>query len=182
MLHEMSANYDSTPVIFNTPRPGYSVIVNRGTSNHSITNNGISVQDSRSIWFSLDSLKKFIWEVESTVCKNKCANTKNLGIRLYYARYPAISRYTQLARLSQAYEKLHTIFMVPTYEAVNTSNKIYNQDFDPRLYDKKGCSYNSIRELGSGMRFLVFSPIPPANQLAQNHGTLCPTECEGSEF
>jgi hypothetical protein len=186
LLREMSANYDTTPINMNLTRLGYSPIVNLGTSNHVIKKPGNPLaQDSRSIWFSLDSLKRFIWEIESAICKNKCSIAKNLGIRLYYARYPMINNnnpnHRQLLLLNTTYQKLHTIFMIPTYESIS-NNQVINIDFDPRLFDSKRCTYKSIIEPPNGWRFLAFSPIPITNQLAQNHGDLCPPVCGGTAF
>ena len=179
MLKDMTAKYDTTTSLYD--RASKRKIV-RGSG-------GGLVEDSRSIWFSLDSLKKFIWEVETSVCANSCKNEKqnlnlNLGIRLYYARYPIRSQVAsyplQLTGISSVYENLHTIFMVPTYENNNA-----NTDFDPRNFDQNTCTYKTIEK---GQKALVFAPIPIAapgqGTLAKNHGGLCPplTNCQGSAF
>lgn len=191
LLSEMSANYDTTAIQMGSQRflllPGINALqVRPGKSNHVVNKIGSPFkEDSRSIWFSLDSLKRFIWEIETTICKNQC-RPKNLGIRLYYARYPIINKanpnHTQLLALNPNYQNMQTIFMIPTYEK-NMGRTIANIDFDPRKFSlTNGCEYTQIEELPKGWRPIVFTAIPNSNQLAKNHGTLCPTECEGSAF
>ena len=170
MLRQMAGKFTSTPVIAATN--------NRGTNQLRITNAaGATKEDSRAIWFSLDSLKKFIWEIESSVCKNECNTPTNLGIRLYYARYPDnLQNNAQLQNLSPGYANLHTVFMIPTYERGGI-----NMDFNPHNY-KGNCVYDTIPK--SDNQFLstmAFMPIPNSTT-AKNHGDLCPPVCDGTSF
>lgn len=165
MLHAMANKYRTTI----PSNVGGKMMVPQGKFNN--------VEDSKSIWFSLDSLKRFIWEVETNVCKNLCKNqtAPELGIRLYYARYPApiklASPFPQLLTLNPAYRNLHTIFMVPTYDDNGIS-----RDFDPRLFNKSSCKPSA--EFVT--RMLVFAP---SNTTAQNHGSLCPPlNCDGAAY
>jgi hypothetical protein len=90
--------------------------------------------DARSIVFPIETLKKFIWEIENKV--RDIADTGELGIRLYYAKYPDIAAvkanpkdplYKDLHNLPDPFSFHHTLFMVPTYKGDNG----IDIDFDP---------------------------------------------------
>lgn len=145
--------------------------------------------DARSIWFDLDSVKHFIWEVENMVCKNKCSENKantmaGLGLRIYYSRYPqtnASSRFTQLGGLPANYTNRHTLFMVPTYDSIPGEHI----DFDPYKFDAGRCGYLPLQTgTEAAPVFItalagVMSKPPGANsQEALNHGGLCPPICK----
>jgi len=93
--------------------------------------------DARSVWFSLDSLKKFIWFIEEEVCRNKCVDPKDLGLRFYYGEYPDQETWTSLdgeddpasMEHKKAYQGLHTVLILPTYYSTSSG---MNVDFDPR--------------------------------------------------
>jgi hypothetical protein len=78
-----------------------------------------TVQDSRSVWFSLDDLKDFIAEIESTTA------TGELGVRIYFGEYSTAMLTTQPQNAQ--YAGLHTLLMVPTVEKADG----FNHDFDP---------------------------------------------------
>jgi hypothetical protein len=92
--------------------------------------------DASAIWFDLATLKNFISSIEEAIALNPDLPTDNVGIRMYYAAYPPIEKWSQpgyedIADLldsdeTKKYEKLHTLVLVPTTEinAVNT-------DFNP---------------------------------------------------
>jgi hypothetical protein len=157
--------------------------------------------DAKSVWFSLPTLKAFIWQIENGVCRpnNPCKIPDSLlGIRIYYARYPVnrslgLGKYlwTQypselgtLLPLHPNYEKQHTFFMVPTFD-INGAH----WDFDPfsASFNKKcipdtlgvtlGGPCKMTREstdipLVSGMMITALAPNP--DPTAKNHGELCP--------
>ena len=166
MLHAMANKYKTTI----TSNVNGKIMVSQFLQN--------KVEDSKSIWFSLDSIKRFIWEIETNMCKNQCitqVNKHELGIRLYYARYPLaykrVSPFKQLLSLNPSYQNLHTIFMVPTYN----ENGV-DWDFDPRLRTAKNCRPS----IENGTQALIFAPL---NTSAQNHGSLCPPlNCDGATF
>jgi hypothetical protein len=93
-------------------------------------------EDARSIWFDLETLKAFMYQVEYNAKKKK-ATIKNeeLGIRIYYAAYPNNSKMRALAAsqtdpnfsYNPDYEKLHTLVMMPTIAAADG----VNYDFNP---------------------------------------------------
>jgi hypothetical protein len=92
-------------------------------------------RDSRSVWFSLETLKSFLWEIESrtATCKEGCADL-NLGVRIYFAEYP--KKVNPNDPFNPLFIKHHTIFMVPTYAKSIPQGQglppIYeNYDFDP---------------------------------------------------
>jgi hypothetical protein len=128
--------------------------------------------DSRAIWFSLDSLKKFICTIEK-YSEQLHIKPENLGIRMYYAVY----------KKNPDFQNLHTLFMVPTITA-NNENAV-PQDFDPRssVLDR-----NEIKSRDSLITFvdlaryptkvaLIFSREAEASGLIKNNGGLCPPKC-----
>jgi hypothetical protein len=149
-----------------------------------------SIEDARSAWFSLEIMKKFIWNIEHTACQQKCK--LRLGIRIYYAKYPdsiAIGVDPELKNIiNPEYALHHTLFMVPTYERHEG-----NVDFDPWHWGANSCAPEPIRELfaagsantvtahskslvlipGSANINQVKSGIPPSSA-QQNHGDLAP--------
>lgn len=134
--------------------------------------------DSRSIWFNLDTLKKFIWYVETTSKANGLNNMNKLGVRFYYGRYPEQSTwslYPEMATVPTQFEKLHTAFLIPTYFNTTTN---YNVDFDPN-YMTSG-NPNDIKTLLNGKQRTLLTTLrtmgePDASgDMRQNHGDLIP--------
>lgn len=82
--------------------------------------------DAHSIWFDLETLKKFIYHIEINTKRVKRSMSGEdlkklgkLGIRIYYSRYPneiVNNQYPDLADLPSDYKKLHTLLMLPTLE------------------------------------------------------------------
>ena len=138
---------------------------------------GTNQQDAHSVWLDLDSLKRFIWEIESRSCAVKCKESSNvkLGLRIYYGRYPGTGTNagtnTDLSVLSEEYENRHTVFMVPTYSFNGNEPADYNA-FD--TFDIKKCTYP---EIFAGDTVLVLSGGLTGRQTAHNHGGLCPPLC-----
>jgi hypothetical protein len=90
-------------------------------------------EDSKSVWFSLDRLKNFIWHIENQNCENPNHCTDSLGLRIYFGRYPDLYHHQSvteegLNNVPKEYSFRHTLFMVPTYKDENTG--IY-RDFYP---------------------------------------------------
>jgi hypothetical protein len=134
--------------------------------------------DSRSVWFNLDIMKKFLWYVETESKKNGFTENemKGLGIRMYYIRYPKnYNEYGEdLSGVNTAYRNLHSLLMVPTYTDAN----FLNRDFDPTKFDapKKPTTYEKL--LGTNQRLTVM-PFYTNSQgngfaMVQNHGDLIP--------
>jgi hypothetical protein len=136
-------------------------------------------ENSKAVWFSLERLKSFIWEIESTVCNKNCKNKKisdALGVRIYFGAYPDFRYYPSAAKkdynvLPNAYANFNSVFMVPTFcDSKNGSNI----DFDPRNMGADGCNPiplnnftgtgNSIKTFGGGgvKAFNTFNLPTPA--------------------
>lgn len=131
-------------------------------------------KDANSVWFALDDLKKFIWKIENTVCKQDCKDKLNLGIRIYYARYPSIDaanikRYPDLINVPDSFSNMQTVFMVPTFDQHN-STEHFDFYLDSNFIDKEGCRPIVIPQDGD---------IGQVSALCagKNHGTLCPPVC-----
>ncbi len=150
-----------------------------------ITEDGQRVlqEDSRSVWFSLERLKNFIWHIEDRNCKNPCKRT--LGLRIYFGRYPDLTvtnnSYLGLEGLPKEYSNRHTLFMVPTYEDKDGNNRdFYPLDTDcktPTLASAPTEYYgpadlNLIRHKITPFIFLF--DMAPAPGGSQNHGGLIP--------
>ncbi len=81
-------------------------------------------EDARSCWYSVDTLKKFICLMEK-YSKKSGLTSADLGVRFYYANYPA--NYPRDNSLS----KHHTLFLTATAKQGSI-----NVDFDPRISAK----------------------------------------------
>jgi hypothetical protein len=161
----------------------------------SINATGYVTNDARSVWFPLDTIKRFIYEIERTTCTKGC-NDKAFGIRFYYAAYPTVPQMSlnaDLNALDQSYSKHHTIFMVPTYTDAASGGPV---DFDP--WHMNGCnpkSYTQIMNSSDSLeKSLILMPsyYPQTFQMrvtnsgtsggtsgtVQNHGGLCPPICQ----
>lgn len=88
-------------------------------------------RDATSIWFTLDELKGFVQKIEACQPKRKGAYKPQLGIRIYYAKYPhSLTNFTTLSGLSPDVAGMHTLFMVPTYnDTALHLNVDFNVDF-----------------------------------------------------
>jgi hypothetical protein len=172
LLKEMASNYQSP----NNRNSNFSVMNLAGKQKVQKSNN-IIVDDANSVWFPLADLKRFLWEIETRVCKNSCSILKpsDLGVRIYYARYPETSKYYQLSNglsLQNNYEWLHTAFMVPTYE-----DRSLNQHVDFLLdspFSEKTCLPTKVPS-GDNTNFNISALLPDG----KNHGDLCPPLCKG---
>jgi hypothetical protein len=118
--------------------------------------------DSRSVWFDLKKLKRFIYEIESKSCT---ANVNShLGLRFYYGQYPCdFTKNPDFSGIPALYQGLHTLIMMPTYDDANG----YHVDFDPTHVDGNGvpevvnCEWDNLTLLAPKLTMM-------------NHGTLVP--------
>ncbi len=132
-------------------------------------------EDSRSIWFSLERLKKFIVQIEGSKCVRGCTEPLNLGIRMYYGRYPDPKElkpgttellYPNLTGMDPVVRDKHTVFLIPTFD----DNTGLHQDFDPRVMDKKDpCLPTPLDGLLSTVIGMTLT-----DRGAMNHGDLIP--------
>lgn len=134
-----------------------------------------TMKDATSIWFSLDSLKKFFWEIESASCMNNCKDT--LGIRFYYARYPdrETMRGLGLGAVDH-FANRHTLFAVPTYWDVARRKNI---DFNPFAGCRGRFNFNPT----DSSRTLIFWGMGTGGSgNLQNHGGLVPPPDDEGTF
>lgn len=98
------------------------------------------VPDASNVWMSLENVKAFLWKIEKAMCNSGCTD-KQLGIRIYYGRYPdaaAMALDADLNTLPADFEKHHTIFMVPTIQ--DTEDPETHWDFDPWHLGSADCN------------------------------------------
>ncbi len=155
-----------------------------------INSNSIISDDSQSIWFDLDTIKKFIYHIEKNVKKNNVAS--KLGLRIYYAAYTDKSTwgtpgYEELQDLlgnpiTEKYEKHHTLVILPTI--LNSDN--VDADFNPldiasyegytkMKKERENQSFDSSYQMMTLSPFSVISTSSSSDPLmARNHGCLIP--------
>ncbi len=130
------------------------------------------VEDASSVVFDLETLKRYIWYIESNVCKRGC-NKKDLklGIRFYYAQYPnefMMRTSAYLKTLDIDYANKHTLFMVPVYRF--TLSKGLYKNFNPAAV--RGCEFpwDGLDSVPVPVNIALGGDDP--NE--QNHGSLRP--------
>ncbi len=153
------------------------------------------VTDANTIWFELDSIKKFIYTIERTVKNNPGTENSKLGLRIYYAAYPEMSQwglreYKDLSvfrgnPITEQYEKMHTLVMLPTIQTAGGAIKDINL-FDVSTFTTGIPKYEYINGISTmppafrTARVSALLPIPSAISdpsapvSAKNHGTLYP--------
>ncbi|MGZ5220335.1 MAG: hypothetical protein ACXWC7_09655 [Chitinophagaceae bacterium] len=136
----------------------------------SLNNRQSKYEDALSINFKLTTIKKFIWEIESRRCHKAC--TDSLGIRFYYAKYPAADhlfwgRFGPLTKEVNA--NRHTLFAVPTYR---TGNGMY-VDYDAAHGCREPFSFGQGAKPTSSF-LLPDMDSDGIESDAQNHGGLMP--------
>ena len=157
------------------------------------SNNAVQ-QDAKSIWFELETLKRFLYHVENNIKKNNVTiSSEKLGIRIYYAAYPKNEAMRQLSQdqtdpsftMNTAYENKHTLVMIPTIADSNGNNF----DFNPQ----DQATYNGFTNMPKGTKnpllsdnysLMSLGTAPTANGIvrtpspnaimARNHGELSP--------
>lgn len=135
-----------------------------------------SVPDANSIWFSLETLKNFIWNIENAACQKGCynnTNNLNLGVRIYYARYPddngmagnpdlqILPHNSSSNSVTNSFADHHTIFMVPTFQDAN--NATIQWDFDPWHWSSSTTATNGCIAPTSMTQWLVDTTAPFGN-------------------
>lgn len=129
-------------------------------------------EDARCAWFPLETLKRYIWNIENSNCKKNCKDS--LGLRIYYAKYPTIGDaafWSGTMESQKQFASYHTVFMVPTYFTGS-----YHQDFNPFSTE---CHQQLSEVPGSGKAIPALLPVGDE----QNHGSLIPPNApEGAFF
>ena len=153
-----------------------------------------SDSDSHSIWFDLDTIKKFIYHIEKNVQINRVSNGAKLGLRIYYGAYPEASEFTSpgyedIAYLAtdpqtMKYGLKHTLIFIPT---IYNESLVDNVDFNPldsntyngyismEKSDKIKDDPNAIAPYEeSGYKPMALTPSQSV--MARNHGHLYPPD------
>jgi hypothetical protein len=151
---------------------------------------GSTSTDTRSAWFSIETLKGFICKIENTNCNNNCNPKLILGIRIYYGRYPDNpsaapgswkGSNTDYTTLPDSYANHHTLFMVPTYQ--DDTNPAINIDFDP-VNAGTACKPIPLASLNfDSLQSSALLAPGMGKSLVKNHGDLIPPKkVEGVAF
>lgn len=133
---------------------------------------GGAPMDGRSVWFSLNKMKKFINQIEKLTqnhldtTQRKCVDKLcdlNLGIRIYFGEYGGESSVVGL-------DKFHTLVMVPTYEDKSVPpGPNTNVDFDPM--NMSVCTPRSI-PLDTTLMNMILALTPDVGSM--NYGGVIP--------
>lgn len=92
--------------------------------------------EARVAWVSFSDLRKYMRYLELLSLKNGLVNVTNLGIRMYYGRYPddaseMLRDYNKNNTITDKFKGRHTLAMVPTFNNGKT-----NMDFNPHYIEK----------------------------------------------
>nr|WP_321245660.1 hypothetical protein [uncultured Psychroserpens sp.] len=164
-------------------------------------NSGLAMNDARAISFDLETLKKFIYHIETiTKDKDSTISSEDIGIRIYYAKYPDESKWGTISYknaldgfrgdpITEQYENKHTLLLMPTIKRNDTYF-----DFNPndqRTYTKQMNELTEQQQEGSQPIYtnstnttIGLSLMPSSSSrslgtgssstVAQNHGGLFP--------
>jgi hypothetical protein len=159
------------------------------------TTNPIPV-DAQSIWFDLETLKKFLYHIEHNVGKNyEEGRDKKIGVRIYYAAYPKNEEMKRMAETQKEenftfnpnYEGLHTLVMIPTISGQDGENYDFNP-LDKKTYNgftkmEQSDKFSFINSnystltLGPNLEPEVTTTTPNPNPvISRNHGSLAPPD------
>ncbi|WP_438424309.1 hypothetical protein [Aquimarina macrocephali] len=157
-------------------------------------NEGLKIDDARAIWFDLETLKKFIYHIESVTIENNSSKSKeDLGIRIYYASYPSKDTWENTPKYhgylngymnhpeTMQYEIKHTLVMIPTIKIDNI-----DVDFNPLDTITYNHGLQDTIKYGSTSEFPTFGlnlmprlkPNGGGSILGRNHGGLFPPKKE----
>jgi hypothetical protein len=202
-LTDICMDYDTiTPPTLTTEMVKSMVTQYSGAQLNSIQTsptNAVAV-DARSIWFDLETLKEFLYQIEHNVNKNPTqGRDKKLGVRIYYAAYPDNTKMRDLAATqtdpnfsyNPAYEKKHTLVMIPTIQGADRENYDFNPlDVNSYIgftnmkaggaFSSNSSSYATL-SLGTSSAPLVSAPATngggtSSSIISRNHGSLNPPD------
>ncbi|WP_340201564.1 hypothetical protein [Ascidiimonas sp. W6] len=144
-----------------------------------------NIDDTKAIRFDLETLKNFIYHLEIEAKKNNIPS-KDLGIRIYYSRYPKLSTwYDAFQRdlfgftgnaITRQYEMRHTLVMIPTIhrDSINYDfNPLEPGTYSTGLQVARFLSSSEQDTLTSKKYTFALSVTQPVTN-AQNHGDLYP--------
>lgn len=137
---------------------------------HAAIQTGCNLNDAKSVWFDLKSLKNFVAQFEEEVKKvNPQITDADLGVRFYYAAYPTGTNWTNspYPEIKEMHSNpilnqqagRHTLIMMPTLKRQHNGQDV-NVDFNP--YDPASYTINN------------HSCLSATELMAMNHGSLFP--------
>jgi hypothetical protein len=134
--------------------------------------------EAKLAYVTFADLKKYMCFIEDLSKKNGYANICNLGISMYYGRYPNTESEFEIYNKNKTVEDKavghHTLVMVPTF---NDGKK--NVDFNPHFIDKDGpMPLEKVREMKS--RKVNENAKSPAIQARGVFGAGSPTDDDGT--
>lgn len=149
---------------------------------HKLLSQGDTMSDARSCWFSLYKLKRFIHQIENSMCACNAGQDPKpmLGIRFYYGTYPNSTLWPQYGlngHVPGNHERHHTLMLVPTY--FNTSVQMH-VDFDPARVAQGTCQPVPLSQVFSTQLKVPVMWVTddgsgdPSNTSMDNHGSLWP--------
>lgn len=149
--------------------------------------------DAHSIWFDLDTIKKFIYHIERNVAKNTSEKNNKLGLRIYYAAYPKLSEFTKPYNedisfmatdpLKKQFATRHTLVMIPTIFNKDLNGDVDFNPLDPNTFQgfvstRKRKTSNQKDEstpyLSPKYQPMALSTAASSDAMARNHGNLIP--------
>jgi len=131
--------------------------------------------DAKEIWFSLDTLKAFICQIENEID----AKSENLGIRIYYVAYPKKREWKKYPDLQipgkkpsvpKSYAERHTLVLIPTVKKSSTSG---HQDYIPPQNPQSGTAHYMAMGLTDTSDYTE-SDSEETESPTKNHGNLFP--------
>lgn len=139
------------------------------------------IEDASSVVFDLETLKNYIWYIERNVCARGCDKKKvQLGIRFYYAKYPAAKRMQQseqLKMLDISYANKHTLFMVPVYRSLEKKGGLY-KNFNPLASYACSFKWDAVDSVAVPVNIALGGMEPDQ----ENHGSLRPPPAGSGVF
>ncbi len=141
--------------------------------------------DAHSIWFDLETLKKFVYHIEAISKKTDTIASDKLGVRIYYAAYPEIkteeNKFEDLKDFKadperSQYGNLHTLVMIPTIEVEGKMvdfNPLDKNTYSKGLVGLKEYYYNAGSQIPNSNPTAALTSTT-RNTGARNHGILIP--------
>jgi len=162
-----------------------------------VINRNLNLDDTRSMWYDLESFKNLIWQMEIAAKKvYKDGDKPVLGIRVYYGTFPEnIDDYKDLEGLGPDYARTHGLMFVPTFddEGINRNfNPIQNQkdfDADPNkkafepakmVFQLPSPTFKMSDTLENTPNTALYNQ-PIGQYYILDHGIKCPEACPGGE-
>ncbi len=173
---DLSKSYEKTPFVGFPGEVTYRMAKIYQDGVYKDLSKRLGKEDTRGVWFNLDSLKRYIWTIEKAACETGGARPEDLGIRVYFAQYPAaeeIRKHPAFSYMDDETAKnvagMRTVYFVPT-KNTGGSHDDYDVLKDWRL-KKEG--KKDPREEGARN----FAPQYEPFESSFNHATLCPVAC-----